>query len=118
VRLIIRRNKNLSAASNVDDNNFDAEVIKSALPVMVDFWADWCQPCKMIAPMIDKLAGDYAGRLKVVKMDVDGGPNTASTFGIRSIPTLMFFKGGEMVEQVIGVVNEVQIKKIIEKVLA
>jgi thioredoxin 1 len=108
----------MSIALSVDDNNFEAEVIKSGLPVLVDFWAVWCQPCKMIAPMIDKLAVEYNGKLKVVKVDVDKGPNTASAFGIRSIPTLMFFRGGEMVEQVIGVVNEVQIKKLIEKVLA
>lgn len=108
----------MSAAMEVNDSNFEAEVIKSNIPVMVDFWAEWCQPCKMIAPMIDKLAGEYAGRLKVVKVDVDAGPGTASSFGIRSIPTLMFFKAGEMAEQVIGVVNEVQLKKVIDKVIA
>lgn len=103
---------------NVDDTNFEAEVLKSDKPVLADFWATWCQPCKMIAPLIDKIAGDYAARLKVVKIDVDASSNTASSFGIRSIPTLMFFKGGEMAEQIIGVVNEAQLKKIIEKVIA
>jgi thioredoxin 1 len=108
----------MGTAMNVDDKNFDAEVLKSDKPVMADFWATWCQPCKMIAPMIDKLAAEYGEKMKVVKIDLDSSSNTASSFGIRSIPTLMFFKGGEMVEQVIGVVNEPQLKKIIEKVLA
>ncbi|HRU39484.1 MAG TPA: thioredoxin [Candidatus Goldiibacteriota bacterium] len=108
----------MSAAMNVDDSNFEAEVTKSALPVMADFWASWCGPCKMIAPLIDKMAAEYSGRLKVVKVDVDSSSNTASAFGIRSIPTLMFFKSGEMVEQVIGVVNEQQLKKIIDKIIA
>jgi thioredoxin 1 len=108
----------MSAVMDVNDNNFDVEVIKSDKPVMADFWATWCQPCKMIAPMIDRIAAEYDGKMKVVKIDVDSSSNTASSFGIRSIPTLMFFKGGEMVEQVIGVVNEQQLKKVIEKVLA
>jgi thioredoxin 1 len=93
-------------------------VLKSDKTVMVDFWAEWCAPCKSITPMIDKIAGEYEGRLKVVKVDVDSSSNTASNFGIRSIPTLMFFKNGDMVDQVIGVVNEGQLKKVIEKVLA
>jgi thioredoxin 1 len=108
----------MGAAMNVNDGNFDSEVLKSDKPVMVDFWAEWCSPCKAIAPMIDRIAADYEGRLKVVKVDVDSSSNTASNFGIRSIPTLMFFSKGDMVDQVIGVVNEGQLKKVIEKVLA
>jgi thioredoxin 1 len=108
----------MSTAMNVDDNNFEAEVLKSDKPVLVDFWANWCQPCKMLSPMIDKLATEYDGKLKVTKIDVDGSPVTPSTYGIRSIPTLLFFKAGEMKEQVIGVTNEIQLRKVIEKVLA
>ena len=81
----------MGLAMNVDDKNFDSEVTRSALPVLADFWAEWCQPCKMIAPMIDRIASGYEGKLKVVKVDVDSGPNTASSFGVRSIPTLIFF---------------------------
>jgi thioredoxin 1 len=100
------------------DANFEAEVKKSAIPVLVDFWAAWCGPCKMIAPMIDRLAADYAAKLKVGKMDVDANGNTPSVFGVRSIPTLLFFKNGQMVEQVVGVTAEAQLRKIIEKVIA
>ncbi len=108
----------MGAAIIVNDANFESEVIKSDKPVMVDFWAEWCNPCKMIAPMIEKTAADYEGRMKVVKVDVDSSSNTASNFGIRSIPTLMFFKNGDMADQIIGVVNEIQLKKVIDKVLA
>ncbi len=108
----------MAAALNVNDENFESEVIRSDKPVLVDFWAEWCSPCKAIAPMIDKIAGEFEGRMKVVKVDLDSSSNTASNLGIRSIPTLMFFKNGDMVDQVIGVVNEIQLKKVIEKVLA
>ncbi|HDQ26634.1 MAG TPA: thioredoxin [bacterium] len=105
-------------ALDVTDANFEQEVTKSGIPVLVDFWAEWCNPCKMIAPMIDRMAAQYGEKLKVVKVNVDTSPNTASNLGIRSIPTLMFFKNGELAEQVIGVVAEAQLKKIIEKVTA
>ena len=100
------------------DANFEAEVTKSDIPVLVDFWAQWCGPCKMISPMIDRLAAAYAGKLKVGKMDVDANSVSPSTFGVRSLPTLLFFKGGKMVDQIIGVVSEVQLKKTIDKVIA
>jgi thioredoxin 1 len=100
------------------DANFEAEVTKSDLPVLVDFWANWCGPCKMISPMIDRLAAAYAGKLKVGKMDVDANSASPSTLGVRSLPTLMFFKGGKMVDQIIGVVSEAQLKKTIDRVIA
>jgi thioredoxin 1 len=88
----------------VNDANFQDEVIQSDKPVIVDFWAIWCGPCKMIAPTIEELAKDYDGKLKVAKMDVDSNPQTAMKYGIRSIPTLLIFKGGQVVEQIIGAV--------------
>ena len=88
----------------VDDQTFQNEVIKSTTPVLVDFWAIWCGPCKMIAPIVEELAKEYDGKLKVAKMDVDANPQTAMQFGIRSIPTLLVFKGGQVVEQIIGAV--------------
>ena len=88
----------------VTDSNFDAEVIKSDKLVLVDFWAEWCGPCKMIAPIVEELASEYNGTLKVGKMDVDNNPQIPMSFGIRSIPTLLIFKGGRVVEQVVGAV--------------
>jgi len=88
----------------VSDANFQAEVLTSEHPVLVDFWAIWCGPCKMIAPIVEELAKEYDGKLKVTKMDVDANPRTAMQYGIRSIPTLMIFKGGQVVEQIIGAV--------------
>jgi len=88
----------------VNDANFEEEVIKSPLPVLVDFWAEWCAPCHMVAPSVAELAEEYAGRLKVCKANVDEGQGIASRYGIRAIPTLMIFKDGQVVDQIVGVV--------------
>jgi thioredoxin 1 len=88
----------------ISDAEFDGEVLKAKEPVLVDFWADWCGPCKMIAPFVEELAGDYDGKLKVVKMDVDANPRTAMQYGIRSIPTLLLFNNGQVAEQIVGAV--------------
>jgi len=90
------------AVNKVSDANFEAEVLKSAEPVVVDFWAEWCGPCKMIAPVLDELAGSMQGRVKIVKLNVDENPDTAAKYGIMSIPTLMIFKNGEMASRQIG----------------
>ena len=88
----------------VNDANFEAEVINSELPVLIDFWAPWCGPCHMVSPIVEELGNDYAGKLKVCKINVDEAPGVSRQYGIRAIPTLMVFKGGEMVDQQIGVV--------------
>lgn len=88
------------------DSNFQTEVLKSDKPVLVDFWAEWCGPCKMIAPVVEQLANEYDGKLKVGKMDVDSNQQTSMQFGIRSIPTLLIFKGGRVVEQIVGAVRK------------
>ncbi len=88
------------------DDNFQSEVIGSAEPVMVDFWAEWCSPCKRIAPTVEELASEFHGQAKVGKVDVDANPATASQYGISSIPTLLFFKGGQVVDRVVGLASK------------
>jgi thioredoxin 1 len=87
---------------DVSDNSFQAEVLDSAQPVIVDFWAEWCGPCRQIAPIIKEIAGDYDGKVKVVKVNVDEAPQTAGAYGIRSIPSVLAFQGGQVVEQLMG----------------
>jgi thioredoxin 1 len=99
----------------VTDVTFEEEVLKSELPVLVDFWAVWCAPCRMIAPMVEELATEREGSLKVVKMDVDNNPDTAMKFGIRSIPTLLIFKNGQIVDQVVGAIPKSMLESKIEK---
>ncbi|MFQ5693873.1 MAG: thioredoxin [Nitrospinota bacterium] len=97
------------------DDEFDAQVINADTPTLVDFWADWCAPCKMIAPSVEALAEEYAGRLRVGKLNVDENPKTATRFGIRGIPTLLIFKGGEVVEQIVGVRSKKDLQKIVDQ---
>ncbi|RMF91647.1 MAG: thioredoxin [Nitrospinota bacterium] len=102
----------------VTDATFEKEVLQSDIPVLVDFWATWCAPCRMIAPVVEELANEYEGRLKVVKLDVDSNQGTAMKYGIRSIPTLLFFKDGKQQEQLIGAVPKKEIVSKIEQVLS
>ena len=87
----------------ITDSNFD-EIIKSEKPILVDFWAEWCGPCKMIGPLVEEIAGEYDGKAVIGKLDVDANPGVAAKFGIRSIPTLLYFKGGEIVDKQVGAV--------------
>jgi thioredoxin 1 len=97
----------------VTDSSFD-QLVKSPTPVLIDFWAEWCMPCKRIAPTVEQLATDYAGKLTVAKMNVDENPDVPMRFGIRGIPTLMLFKGGELVDQVVGAVDAGTIRKMVD----
>jgi thioredoxin 1 len=108
----------MSKPVHVTDDSFDADVKQSDIPVVVDFWAAWCGPCKMIAPILEEIAGTYDGKVKIAKLDVDSNPKTPTSFSIMSIPSLLFFKNGEVVDQVIGAVPKAQILAKIDKVLA
>lgn len=107
----------MSAALQVTDSTFETEVIDSAIPVLVDFWAPWCGPCRMVAPVVDEIAAQYEGQVKVVKLNTDENPNVASKYGIRSIPTLMIFKGGQRVDMVVGAVPKTTLANTLEKYL-
>jgi len=94
----------MNSAMDVTAQNFDQEVIASSIPVLVDFWAEWCGPCRMLAPSVDALAQELAGRLKVCKVNIDNDPSIAAKYGIMSIPTLILFKGGNIAEQIVGLI--------------
>ncbi len=99
----------------VNDENFDWEVLQSDIPVLVDFWAEWCGPCKLVGPTVEALATDYKGKLKVAKLDIDSSPEAAGRFGIRSIPTLMVFKDGAVQETAVGVRPKGQLAELIDQ---
>ncbi|MFW6087571.1 MAG: thioredoxin [Myxococcota bacterium] len=102
---------------SVNDLNFDQEVLKADLPVLVDFTATWCGPCRQIAPLVEQLANEYEGRVKVTKLDIDESPGTAQKFGIRGVPTLYVFKGGEVVGQQVGAVPKNALSQMVERAL-
>jgi len=107
----------MAEITQVGDTDFEAEVIKSQLPVLVDFWAPWCGPCKSIAPLIEALAKEYEGKLKVTKLNVDDNPTTPSRYGVRGIPNLMIFKDGTVKEQIVGAVPRGKLVDAIERIL-
>lgn len=107
----------MSATAAVTDSTFKQEVLDSDLPVLVDFWAPWCGPCRMVAPVVDEISQQYDGRVKVVKVNTDENPTVASQYGIRSIPTLMIFKGGQRVDMVVGAVPKATLSNTLEKYL-
>jgi thioredoxin len=101
----------------LSDSNFEEEVLQSEIPVLVDFWAEWCAPCRVIEPLVDELALQYSGKVKIGKMDVDQNPQSSMNYGIRSIPTLLFFKDGKAVDQLLGAVPKNQIEQKITELI-
>lgn len=102
-------------AVQVTDSNFEAEILKSSTPALVDFWAPWCGPCRAMGPVIDELASEFEGKVRIAKMNVDENPATPSKYGIRAIPTIILFKNGEVVEQITGAVSKSSIKDMISQ---
>ena len=107
----------MAAPFATTDSDFDEKVLKAELPVLVDFWAEWCGPCKMIAPIVEELSEEYDGILDFAKVDVDANPQTAMAYGVRSIPTLLIFKGGQPIDQIVGAVPKGMLKKKIDTAL-
>jgi thioredoxin 1 len=117
IRVGVKRRKVAAGVIEINDDNFENEVLKCNLPVIVDFWAPWCGPCRMIAPITEKLAKEYEGRIKLCKLNVDDNPRTASKYQVMSIPHILFFKGGEIVDESTGAVPESVIRSKAESVL-
>lgn len=107
----------MGAVVYATEENFKAEIIDSKLPVLVDFWAEWCTPCRMIAPLVEALADEYAGKVKVVKADVDNCGSFSSQFGVNSIPTLILFKNGQPMETIVGAVPKARIKTLMDSAI-
>ena len=108
----------MATPKNVDDQSFDNEVLQALTPVLVDFWAPWCGPCRIVSPVVEELAEEYDGRVQFAKVNVDDSPETAAHFGIRSIPTLLIFKEGKPVDQVIGAVPKRELQKHLEAAIS
>jgi len=102
---------------SVNDKNFTSEVLNSTVPVLVDFWATWCGPCRSISPIVEELAKEFMGKVKVTKLNVDENPATPSQYGVRGIPTLILFKGGKIFDQIVGAVPKTRLKTMMEKAL-
>ena len=107
----------MADVTHVSDDTFDAEVLKSDLPVLLDLWAPWCGPCKAISPTVEALAGEYNGKLKVVKMNVDDNPKTPANYNVRGIPNLILFKNGQVQEQIVGAVPRARLVEAVDKVV-
>jgi thioredoxin 1 len=108
---------NESGLLQVNDKNFTAEVLQSDIPVLVDFWATWCGPCRAISPIVEDLAKEFSGRVKITKLNVDENPSTPSQYGVRGIPALILFKEGKVLDQIVGSVPKARLKALIEKAL-
>ena len=105
----------MSNAIDISDDNFDSEVLKSDKPVLIDFWAEWCGPCKVLGPVIDEVAEDYSDRVKFVKLNIDNNPSNTQKFGIRGIPTLLLFKNEEKIDTSVGVLSKSELTSFIDK---
>jgi thioredoxin 1 len=108
----------MACVQPISDDTFQTEVMQSTVPVLIDFWAPWCGPCRAIGPVVEELAGEYDGKLKVVKMNVDDNPRTPAQFGVRGIPNLILFKGGQVQDQIVGAVPKAHLVKAIDRVVA
>ena len=107
----------MATVQAVGDDSFEREVLQSTTPVLIDFWAPWCAPCRAIAPVVEELAAEFAGKLKILKMNVDDNPRTPSKYGVRGIPNLILFQGGQVKEQIVGAVPKAQLVKAISNVV-